>query len=565
MKSVQFKKDIIQFILIIGILFFANFFASDISLRWDLTEDQRYSVAQETKEALDKIKGDVRIEVFLEGDMPASYSQLARGIKEKLQDLNVYSGGKLDVEFIDPFDGADSTKRLMQNFLKERGIKPVVVQKKEQGKVMTKALYPAVTITQNGISIGVNLLKKGKITQSGKELGEINREDIEQTLNSLEFELVNGLKSTTVEGRQSIGFLAGHGELDYYELKDVERRLQEYYNLFIYNLDSLNQNTLNKLDLLIIARPQTKFSDLDKYKIDQYLLQGGNIICFVDALKSQRTTEGEGLLAIPYELNMRDLLFSWGVRINNEIVLDLESTGRPIEVEGSFKVIPSTFTPRITNFNKSHKITKDLKALAVENFIGSLDTTTSSRGVNKTPLFFTSQYARVWQAPVTITGYDISHPVLKKEVYTHSNLPLAYLLEGTFKSFFKNKPIPKGGADSKLDLSQIESKVLVVGDGGMIANTLSADGKTYKPAGYATYDRIQYQNLIFLNNAIDYMLHKDFITQKGIGFMARPLDKIKIKDEKTSWQAINLVVPNVVVILFGIVFLIIRKRRFTRF
>lgn len=564
MKSIQ-SKDIVQFAVVAGVLLLINFFVSDISLRWDLTEDGRYSVSQDTKDALEKVKGNVRVEVYLEGDMPASYSQLARGIKEKLQDLNVYSGGKLDVEFIDPFDGPDSTKKKMQYFLQQRGIKPVVVQKKEDGKILTKALYPSVVIAQNGMSVGVNLLKKGKITQSGQEIGELSREDIEKTLSSLEFELINGIKMVAVEGRKKIAFLAGQGELEYQELKDVEGMLQQYYELYIYNLDSLSQEQVNAMDLIVCARPTSELTDLDKYKLDQYVMQGGNAMFFIDALE-QRPGENGDILALPYKLNVRDLLFSWGVRINDEIVLDLESIYKPVEVEGNMKLVPSTYTPRIVNFNKEHKITKGLQALAVQDLIGSLDTTTSAQGVTKTPLFFTSQYARKKPSPFNITGFDITHPVLEKEIYTHSYLPLAYLLEGEFKSFFKNKPVPKGGeTNNRLDGSNGKGKVIVVGDGGLIANTRSSNGVNFHPAGFSPYEMRTYQNLIFFNNAIDYMMEKEFITEKGTAFVSRPLDKIKIKEEKNNWTAINLVVPNVIVIVFGLIFWFIRKRRFTRF
>jgi ABC-2 type transport system permease protein len=558
------SKDLIQFTLVLAVLVGLNFFFADTLLRVDLTEDQRYSVDEQTIVTLDQLPGIVHIEVFLDGEMPTGYRQLAKGIKEKLQDLNSYSDGKIDVDFTDPFNVEDTLKKGLFDFLKRSGLKSITVQKTEEGTTSSKALFPGAVLTYKGNSIALNLLKKDKVTQGNQGVGTLNRSEIERSLDELEFEFVEGLKMIAIDSKKKLLFLGGHGELEHRELKDVEKLLSSYYQLFIDRLSGLSQEKINEFDMIVIARPQREYSELDKFKLDQYLMQGGNLICFIDAIEKQMTETG--VLGKPYKLNLRDLLFRYGVRLNDEIVLDLSSTVVPMDVDGNFVLVPSTFTPKIVSFNQKHKITKDLSAVKSAEFIGSLDTVTTARGVKKTPLFFTSQYARKWVTPVTITPHDFANPVHDKGTYTSSYLPLAYLLEGDFTSFYKNKPLPKGGdGKSRKNKSQGKGKMIIVGDGDFIANTLGADQKTMKPAGYDVFERKTYQNLTFFNNAIDYMLENNFISNKTTSFKARPLDQFKVKEEKGKWQIINLVAPNLLVVLVGLIAYFVRKRKYASF
>ncbi len=564
MMNSRKSKDFIQFAVVIAGLVALNIFFSTTLFRVDLTEDTRYSVDKQTVATLDELPGIVRVEVFLDGEMPVGYRQLAKGIKEKLQDLNSYSDGKIDVEFTDPFGVEDTLKKGLFSFLKRSGLKSITVQKTENGTTSSKALFPGAVLTYKGTSIALNLLKKDKVSQGNQAVGTLNRNEIERSLNELEFEFVEGLKMVAIDSKKKLLFLAGHGELQHKELKDVEKLLSSYYQLFIDRLSGLSQEKINAFDMIVLARPQKEYSELDKYKLDQYLMQGGNVVCFIDAIEKQMTETG--VQGLPYKLNLRDLLFRYGVRLNDEIVLDLSSTSVPMDVDGNFVLVPSTFTPKIVTFNKRHKITKDLGAIKSAEFIGSLDTVTTAKGVKKTPLFFTSQYARKWASPVTITPHDFANPVHDKAIYTNSYLPLAYLLEGEFTSFYKNKPLPKGAeARGRKNKSTGKGKMIIVGDGDFIANTVGADQKTMKPAGYDVFERKTYQNLTFFNNAIDYMLGNKFISNKTKSFKARPLDQFKVKKEKGKWQMINLVVPNLFVLFVGVVAYFIRKRKYARF
>ena len=558
------SKNLIQFGLLIVVLVGINYFFSDTLLRIDLTEDKRFSVDEQTIVTLDELPGIVHIEVFLDGEMPVGYRQLAKGIKEKLQDLNSYSDGKIDVEFTNPFTVEDSLKQGLFDFLRRSGLKSITVQKTEEGNTSSKALFPGAVLTYKGNSIAINLLKKDQVSQANQVIGTLNRTEIERSLNELEFEFVEGLKMIAIDSKKKLLFLAGHGELEHRELKDVEKLLSSYYQLFIDRLSGMSQEKVNDFDMIVIARPQSEYSELDKYKLDQYLMQGGNVICFIDAVEKKMTESG--VLGIPYKLNLRDLLFRYGVRLNDEIVMDLSSTLVPMDVDGNFVLVPSTYTPKIVSFNKKNKISKDLSFVKSAEFIGSLDTVTTARGVIKTPLFFTSQYAKKTGAPVTITPHDFANPVHDKAVYTDSYLPLAYLLEGNFTSFYKNKPLPKGGeAKIRKNRSDGRGKMIIVGDGGFIANTLGADQKTMKPAGYDIFERKTYQNLTFFNNAIDYLLDNDFISNKNMSFKARPLDQFKVKKEKEKWQVVNLVAPNLLVLVVGLIAYFIRKNKYARF
>lgn len=564
MKSRK-SKDLIQFGVIAVIVIAINVFFSDTLVRYDLTEDKRYSIDKQTIETLDKLPGIVRVEVFLDGEMPTGYKQLAKGIEEKLKDLNSFSDGKIDIEFIDPFNVEDSLKSRLFDYIKKSGLKAITVQRREDGAVSSKALFPGAILSYKDRRIAVNLLKKNKVSGPNQAIGTLSRNEIEQSLNELEFEFVEGLKIVAVEDKKSILFLSGHGELEYKELKDVEKLLSSYYNLFIDRLEGLSQEKINSFDLIVIARPQSEYSELDRYKLDQYLMQGGNLIYFIDAMEKRMADEGTGILLKPYKLNLRDLLFRYGIRLNDEIVFDLSSTLVPVDVDDNFALVPSTHNPKVVTFNPNHKISKDLGAVKATDFIGSLDTVTTAKGVKKTPLMYSSQYARRWSSQA-ITPQDFANPIHDQTIYTEQYLPLAYLLEGNFKSFYKNKPLPKGGnSKNRQNNSANSGKIILVGDGDFIANVIGPDQKTYKPAGYSIFEKQTYQNLTFFNNAIDYMLENEFISNKTSTIKARPLDQFKIKNEKEKWQVINLLAPNLIIIMVGIIIFLIRRRKYASF
>lgn len=541
------------------LLVLINVLASNYFFRLDLTEEKRFSIKDQTKEILRNLDDKVYVEVYLEGELNAGFRRLQKSIKETLEEFRIYSDDKVQFVFTDPSTAmSQKARNEFMQALMQKGIVPTNVVDSKDGQVTNKLIFPGAMISYDGFEKGVNLLKGGQEKTAD--------EKINNSIESLEYELANAIYTMTNNDRKRIGFVTGHGELDSLEIASLNNALLESYS--VVKVDLSKKKMLDRYDALIIAKPTRTYSESDKYKLDQYIMQGGKVMFLVDKLEaSMDSASREGYFAFPYNINLDDQLFKYGIRLNLDLVQDGLTAKYPVitgEVDGKpqIKLMDWPFFPLINRY-ADHAITRNLDAV-VTRFISTMDTV-KAPGIKKTPLLFTSQYSRNLAAPVPININDVQKN-LKKEDFTLSYLPVGYLLEGKFSSLYKNRFLPQGAdQDSFRDQGEY-SKLIVIADGDLARNDINPRTGQPQQLGFDQFTRYTFANQELLVNAVNYLVNGEgVIATRNKEVKIRPLDKEKIRTERTKWQVINLALPLIVLLLYGIVRSFLRKRKYATF
>ncbi|XOV91212.1 MAG: gliding motility-associated ABC transporter substrate-binding protein GldG [Bacteroidota bacterium] len=536
-----------------------NQLASRYRIRLDMTEEQRYTITDATKEVLSQAQDALYIEVYLDGELPSNFIRFQTAIRETLEEFSVYTPVDLEYRFIDPSQ-AESQRARNQYYqgLMEQGLQPSNLNVKKDGGQTQIMVFPGLIISSGGQDVAVNLLK-GSRASSIEEV-------LNQSIEGLEYEIANGIALVSGNSRKRVGLVYGHNEPDSADIAGFTNLVLSKYDLFRINLP--NRTTpLSGYDLIVITKPAIPFTENEKYLLDQYVMKGGRLLFFLDALGvDMDLVSGEGTIAVPYENNLTDLLFKYGVRINNTYVADINCGNTPI-VAGNMgdnpqiSMLPWPYFPIITNYG-DHPVVKNMDALQVR-FASEIDTV-KAEGIKKTPLFFTSAHSKVLGAPVRVSYNDLKDELLP-EKFTHAPVPLAYLLEGKFQSLYKNRFIPAGFDKTDFRPDGLESKMAVIADGDLIRNDFDLETGNPLTLGVDPYTREHYANETLIMNLMEYLMDDSGLIQaRAKEIQIRPLDKAKIKEERTKWQLINIVGPLVLLILFGLVKMYLRKVRYSK-
>jgi ABC-2 type transport system permease protein len=543
----------------ITLLILFNLLASVYYSRIDLTEEKRFSIKGPTKELLRQLDDKVYVEVYLDGELNASFRRLQKSIRETLEEFRIYSDDKIQFVFTDPSTAMSQQARneFMQE-LAQKGITPTNVVDPKGGQVTEKIIFPGALISYAGFETGITFLKGNKALTA--------EEKINQSIEGIEYALANALKNMISTDRKKVGFVTRHGELDSLDVASFKNSLLESYDLF--EVDFTKNKSLDRYNALIIAKPTRSFSQQDKFKLDQYIMKGGRVLFLLDKLEvNMDSVSIPGYAAFPYNLNLDDQLFKYGVRLNLDLIQDRSAGPYPVvtgEVDGKpqMQLMDWPFFPLINRYS-DHPVTRNLDAV-VTRFVSSIDTV-KAQGVRKTPLLFTSQYSRTVSAPVQVNINDLRKN-LKPENFSQSFLPVGYLLEGKFTSLFKNRFMPDDVEQGSFIDGSIDTKIIVIADGDIARNDVNPRSGQPQQLGFDPFLRYNFANTEFLMNAVAYLVQEDGIIEaRTKEVKIRPLDKEKAGSEKFKWQIINIALPLFILILYGIVRSGLRKRKYSSF
>ncbi|WP_241502309.1 gliding motility-associated ABC transporter substrate-binding protein GldG [Hymenobacter glacialis] len=555
------KRDLLTFAAIVGLLLLFNFVAQRFFFRLDLTEEKRYTMSAATKTLLRDLKQPVTVTVYLTGDFPPAFRRLEQGVRETLTEFQVYGGTNLNYIFIDPSAASTPAARdaFYQSLLK-KGLKPTNLGATENGKRVEKIIFPYAVVSVGGQDRNVLLLRGNQAAPADVRLN--------QSIEGLEYELASTIRALVPALRKRIGVVEGHGELTNVQAGDMLGSWQQQYDVFRVTLSQVKD--LSALDAVVIAQPKTPYSEDEKFKLDQFIHQGGRALFFVDALRVDLDSVSRNgvALATPYDLNLDDLFFKYGLRLNQNLLLDLNSGQIPL-VTGTdgnkpkIEPMPWQLYPLINKFS-AHPITRNLDAVYLK-FVGSLDTVKAS-GIRKTALLTTSRYTRALPAPVPINFNDARLEPNPK-LYQKGFQPVGYLLEGQFPSLFANRARP-GTLQFQPEKSPTAkpSKIVVLADGDFMRSEI--DPKTGNPfrLGFDRLANTEFANRELVLNATDYLLDETgLISVRGKQITLRPLDKVKLAEQRRTWQLLNLGAPLVLLGLFGAVRAWRRRRRYAGF
>ncbi len=555
------KRDLIALALGIIILILLNVVGSFIFHRFDLTSEKRYTLSDATKKLLTNLDDVVYVKVYLDGDFPAGFKQLRSETKEMLDEFRVYSKDNIEYEFIDPSENPDKKQRNeVYKQLADKGLQPFNVKNKTESGTSEQIIWPGALVTYKGHESPWLLLKTQQAMSAETQLNN--------SVQALEYEFASCIRNLAVHIKPTIGFIEGQGELDTLGVWDIAHSLNEFY---VTKRVTINEqlHALDGLKAIVIAKPDSTFSEKDKFIIDQYVMKGGKILWALDPLNTNLDTlvRKSWTIAIPYDLKLDDMLFKYGVRLNPNMILDLQSA--PIYINNALKgqqpriePMPWIFSPLITPSSK-HPISKNLDLVKLE-YAASIDTV-SAKGIEKTILLQSSRYSKTLNAPVRVflkTG--LQQP--DERQFTDSYRPVAVLLEGEFESVFKNRIPPKVANDSAIGYKPngVKTKMIVISDGDILHNEIHYPSGRPIPLGLDRMTNQVYGNKNFILNCMNYLCDDSgLISVRARELTLRLLDKKKVKNEGSKWKWINTLLPLLSIGLIGTLIYFRRKRKYT--
>ena len=555
------KKDLTRLAIILAGILLVNFVASNFFTRFDFTAEKRYTLSPITKNILAGLQDQVQITVYLEGDFPAGFKRLRNATNDLLRDFDSYAGGKLQFDFVNPIRGDQKSQEESYQRLIELGIEPTNLSVKTEDGMSQKIIFPAALITYKGIQIPVKLIQ----TRAGISPEEV----LNNSIQNLEYAFASAIKKVTTGGSVRIGFTEGHGELNDLQLSDAIKSLGDSYQVGRVNLSTIPFDGLDLLKVLIIAKPVKPFSEEDKYKIDYFVMNGGSLIWSLDQVNAELDSlrGSEEQLAFPKKLDLDDILFKYGVRLNYDLIADMNAAQIPLNVgdvggQSQIQLLPWLFYPVFVPVS-THPIVKNLDGIKSE-FPGTIDLI-AVKNIRSEVILSSSPYSRKLEVP-TMLSLRMVEQEPDPNLFQSTPMPAGVLLEGNFSSNFRNRPVPQGIAE-KVNIPEMSkpAKMIVFSDGDIFKNQInSSDGSPY-PLGFDRYTQQQYANKSLLLNAADYLSDDSgIISLRNKEIKLRLLDRAKIRQEKTFWQLINIGLPIILLIVCGIFQHYYRIRKYTR-
>lgn len=566
-------QNFIRWTLIVAVLVLINVLAQMVFTRIDLTSEKRYSLNPVTKSMLKNLEDPVLIKFYLDGEMPSGFLRLKR---EALQMLNEFRAihRRFEIEIIDPNSIEDRKERsnLMEQ-LQTLGLSPIQVEMEDAGSMSRLTLFPGAIVSYGEKQMPMQLLS-GQLNVSPES-------QINGAVQNLEYTIASTIRALASRQKASIGFVQGLGQVADRKIADIVQTLSMQYEVSRLDLRefpgdsvtgeiSLNRQLqrVNRFDALVIAKPTRPFTDMDKFLIDQFIMNGGKVLWCIDPVHADMDSlsNASEMLAYPIfdELRIGDMLFRYGVRLNTDLIVDKKAAW----LSDMQRVRPWVYWPLITSRSK-HPIAKDLNAIKAE-FVSSIDTV-MAEGIKKTPLLMSSSNSKVVPTP-HVVSLEKYYNFPKDEIFPQSFIPIAYLLEGEFESIFANRIMPKMGREEDVPfVARGKSTAqVVIADGDIIKNQVNITNPNIDrglplPLGFDQFTGIQYGNKDFLLNVFDYLLDpENLIKIRSRELKIRLLDTSKVREQYNFWVLLNTAGPIVILLLLGLANHLLRKRKYAK-
>ena len=578
------RHEITSLIVTLIVIVLVNIIGSYVYTRFDLTSEKRYTLSDTSKEILRGLDDHVYFRVYLDGDFPAGFKKLRKETKEMLDEFRAYSKF-IDYEFINPSESNDQLERQeTYKILWKSGLNYYTETIQTNNGLQQIMIWPGIIMSYRENEMGIDLL-------SG-ESGQSQETVLNNSAQDLEYKLISAIKDISTTNRKTIAFTDGHGELTDLEVYDIANTLSKKYNIkratLNEQLNSLMKRDIDRdsnivikpaFDAIIIAKPTEPFSEKDKFIIDQYIMYGGKVMWLIDAVSADMDSlqSAESTMGLALNLNLDDQLFKYGVKINRNLLLAYPCaqiglvTGEGASLQSM--LLPWYYFP-LLGAASEHPIVRNLEAVKAD-FVSSLEPTTSAPEIQKIPLLKTSDYTKVASAPVYIS-LEILNERPNASMFPQKGMTTAFLLNGKFTSLYENR-MPASLVDAPeigFKTQSVPNSMIIIADGDIIRNQLAQLDYAKKnnkrvgsplPLGYDQYTNNTYGNKQFIENATSYLLEGEgLINVRTRELKIRLLDMNKVNDNPIKWQLINVVLPSVLMIVFGIVLAILRKKKYNR-
>ncbi|MFV5685113.1 gliding motility-associated ABC transporter substrate-binding protein GldG [Flavobacterium sp. GB2R13] len=556
------KNNIKSVAITIAVLLLLNILGSSFFHRFDLTKDKRYTLSPTSLNIIKQVKNPLSIKVYMQGDLPAEFKRLQQETRQLLEEFQAYNKNII-FEFVDPLENKDESMDNIKE-LYRKGLTPINITVDDKGKQSQAMVFPWAIAVYNNKEVNIPLLKN--------RMGASTTQKVIGSVQHLEYSIADALNKITKEKQKTIAVIKGNGELQDVLMAKFLMQVRESYHIGPFTLDSVAKNpigsleALEKYDLAIIAKPTETFSDAEKQVLDQYIVNGGKTLWLVDQVAVEMDSlynSAGATLAYPRDLNLNDMFFKYGIRINPDLIKD--ERGSPIKLatgeQGSatqFQEFNWKYAPQVYP-NGTHPIVKNLGGIKFD-FANPIDTL--KNGIKKTILLQSSQYSKKTGTPTEINLNSVTEETSPTDYLNKGNIPLSVLLEGSFHSMFENRVLP---FDQKtFEIKGKDNKMIVVSDGDLIKNQLD---KNLQPVelGYDQRSGNLYDNKDFLINCVNYLLDDNGLINIRSKDLDLPLlDKEKVYENYTVTQFITIGLPILILLLFGVLFTFLRKRKYSK-
>ncbi len=564
-KSARYK-GLVRLAIALTTIAMVVFLSNIFYLRFDLTSEKRYTLQDITKRTLKDLNDAIYLKVYLDGDLPIGLNRMKKALTETLDEFRVIAGKNIQYEFINPSESANTKERQkVYNQLYEKGLQPTNIQQNDkEGGSSQKLVFPGLIMNYAGREVPVNLLKNIP--------GLSADENINLSIQNFEFALVDGLMKLTTETRPKIAFIQGHGEFDEFQTGDIEKALSEYYDIDRVAIRG-NIDALKPFQTVIIAGTNQPMPEADKIVIDQFVMNGGRVLWFIDPVQVSidSLSKGASTLAFVNQHNLDDMLFRYGARLNPMLIQDLQCAVIPVNMalagqEPKFVPAPWVYYPLLAA-PTNHPVTRNLN-LIHSQFASPVDTVGGSSAIKKQYLLYTSMNGKVLQVPLFVSLSQVNQRINERE-FRISNIPVAVELSGEFQSVFRNRPLSgyNNGQPFEFKDKSAFTRMIVVADADIIRNDVQRrpNGAYIIPLGYDRFTNQTFGNKELVMNMVRYLNDDEgLMNLRSRDFKLRLLDRKAIIQSRLKWQLINMLIPSAILVIGGFVWLYVRRRMYTR-
>lgn len=560
MSKVKDQNRVFSYFIGVALFIAINLIASYIYVRYDLTAEKRYTISGNSKTLLKSLDKPVFIKLYLSGDLNTGFRYLSKTTIEMFEEMELISGTNFRYSVVDPANTSNDDHSVILKELKEMGVEAVpVFETLDDGSRKQSMVYPYFKISLDENHLVVNLLENLP--------GYSGAENLNKSIEMLEFKIVDGIRKLKVNEKPKIAFLEGHGELNELEVIDVTRALSQTYQVERGAI-STDGNVLNGYKCVIIAGPTKPFSENDKFVLNQYVMQGGNLLCLVDgiSLSLDSLMNSPVTIGFPLSVNLEDLLFNFGFRVNGVALQDVQCSMIPVNIAKvgeapKFVPAPWYFNPLLLPAQNS-SITKNINVVKGE-FVSLIDTVGDDLKLNRKVILATSRFSKISPAPVEVSLLKINEAP-DKPSFNRSFLPVAVLAEGSFPSAFQYRQPPVGLTNAAPAVAQSKpAKMVVVADADVIRNNVRF--KDSQPQiialGYDEFSHQTYGNKEFIVNSVNYLCDDmGWMELRNRNNKLRLLDKAKISDSALFYKLMNVALPLILLVISGLVVALLRRR-----
>ncbi len=558
-----FKKNNLKSVLIIlAVVVVANVIGSSFFHRFDLTKDKRYTLSPASLNIIKQVQNPLYIKVYMQGDLPAEFKRLQQETKQLLEEFQAYNSN-IVFEFVDPLENEDASMDNIKD-LYRKGLTPINITVDDKGKQSQAMVFPWAIAVYDNKEVNIPLLKN--------IMGASTTQKVIGSVQHLEYSIAEAFNKITKAKQKKIAVIKGNGELQDILMAKFLLQVRESYFIGPFTLDSVAKSpiaslqALEKYDLAVIAKPTETFTDAEKQVLDQFIVNGGKTLWLIDQVSVEMDSlynPSGTTLAYLRDLNLNDMFFKYGIRINPDLVKDEQ--GSPIKLatgeQGSatqFQEFNWKFAPQVYP-NSLHPIVKNLGGIKFD-FANPIDTL--KNGIKKTILLESSQYSKKIGTPTAINLNIVAEKTSPNDYPNKGKIPLSVLLEGSFHSMYENRVLPF--EQKTFQAIGQKNKMIVISDGDLIKNQLD---KNFQPIelGYDQRSGNLYDNKDFLINCVNYLLDDTGLINIRSKDLDLPLlDKEKVYENYTRTQILTIGLPILILVLFGVVFTFLRKRKYSK-